>query len=98
MGEMDADLPTLDWLAGVLTAHADAIGELGVTARMTMPDSPIQALSGRIAEGAARSFEILGGNYRRMAEATRTSRNSYEELDTAFAAQLHRYTDPIPPR
>jgi len=98
MGGMDADLPTLDWLASVLAAHADAIEKLGVTARITMPDSPIQALSARIADGAARSFEILGGNYRQMADATRASRNSYNGLDTAFADQLHRYTDEIPPR
>ncbi len=98
MDEMDADLQTLDWLASVLTAHADAIGKLGITAAMTMPDSPIQALSDRIADGAARSFEVLGVNYRQIAEATRRSRSSYDELDTAFAAQLRRYTDEVLPR
>ncbi len=98
MGEMDADLPTLDWLAGVLAAHADTIGKLKVTAQMTMPDSPIQALSAQITDGAAQSFRLMGNNFRQMADAAKTSRDSYEELDTAFAAQLQRYTDGIQPR
>lgn len=92
MGNMDADLPTLDWLAGVLSNHADAIGKLKVTEQVTMPGSPIEGPSGLIRDTAAKAFGLIGGNYQQMAEATRTSRNSYEELDSAFAAQLNRYT------
>lgn len=94
-GSMDANLPTLDWLAGVLATHADTIGKLKVTAQLTMPNSPIQPLAAQITEGAAQAFGLIGGNYRQMSEATKTSRHSYEELDSAFAIQLHRYTDGV---
>ena len=97
-GSMDADLPTLDWLAGVLATHADAIGKLKVTAQFTMPNSPMQALAAQITQGAAQAFGLIGGNYRQMSEAAKTSRASYAELDTSFAAQLHRYTDGVQPK
>ncbi|MQY24369.1 hypothetical protein [Nocardia macrotermitis] len=97
-GNMDADLPTLDWLAGVLATHADTIEKLKATAQFTMPNSSMQALAAQITEGAAQAFGLIGGNYRQMSEAAKTSRNSYEELDTAFAAQLHRYTDGVQPK
>jgi hypothetical protein len=32
MGNVDADLPTLNWLAAVLTAHADTIGKIELAA------------------------------------------------------------------
>ncbi|MFG3519960.1 hypothetical protein [Nocardia nova] len=98
MGNMDADLPTLDWLAGVLSNHADTIGKLKVTGQITMPGSPIEAVTGTIADAAAKAFGLIGGQYQGMAEATKTTRNSYEELDAAFAAQLRRYTDGTRPR
>ncbi|AHH20523.1 hypothetical protein NONO_c57450 [Nocardia nova SH22a] len=90
---MDADLPTLDWLAGVLNNHADTIGGLRITQQLNMPDSPVQALSSRIGEAAGKAFGVIGGNFREMAEVIRTTRTSYEELDTAFADQLRRYED-----
>ncbi|MEU6563346.1 hypothetical protein [Nocardia nova] len=95
---MDADLPTLDWLSGVLSAHADTIGKLKVTAQITMPGSPTEAVTSTLADAAAKAFGLIGRQYQQMAEATKTTRSSYEELDTEFAAQLRRYTDGTMPR
>ncbi|MFI5776885.1 hypothetical protein [Nocardia sp. NPDC051570] len=98
MGEMDADLPTLDWLAGVLATHAETIGKLQVTGQVTMPDSPIQALSAQVGTAAAQAFGLIGANYRSLSDATKTIRKSYADLDAAFAAQLRRYADGSGPR
>lgn len=92
MSNMDADLPTLDWLAGVLANHADTVCELKLTTPVVMPGSPIQGLSTRTSAAAAEAFRLIGANYRQMSEATKTARNSYEELDTALADQLGRYS------
>ncbi|WP_429418075.1 hypothetical protein [Nocardia sp. GAS34] len=89
---MDADLPTLDWLAGVLIAHAEAIGKARIAAVVAMPGSPVQDLTTQVSAGVATAFGLLGGNLRDMAEATRTTRNFCAELDAAFEAQLRRYT------
>ena len=93
MGNMDADLPTLDWLAGVLSNHAETIGKLDVEGQIVMPGSPTEAVAGTIGDAARKAFGLIGGNYQQMAEATKISRNSYEELDAALAAQLRRYAD-----
>lgn len=93
MSDMDADLPTLDWLAGVLASHADAVCELKLTTPVVMPGSPIQDLSARTGTAAAEAFRLIGANYRQMADATKTARNSYEELDTTLADQLGQYSN-----
>jgi hypothetical protein len=94
-GSMGADLPTLDWLAAVLVAHADTIGKLKVDGQVTMPGSPIQDLSAQVAGAAVQAFGLIGGNWQQMSTTTKISRDSYEALDTAFATQLHTYTSGI---
>jgi len=66
-----------------------------ITATVTMPNSPIQGLSGQVSTMVTNAFMFIGDKYHQLSEATKTSANSYEELDQAFAAELHRYTGGI---
>ncbi|WP_146099178.1 hypothetical protein [Nocardia nova] len=53
--------------------------------------SPVEAVAGTIGDAAVKAFGLIGGSYQRMAEGTKTSSNSDEEQDAAFAAQLRRW-------
>ncbi|MEG8181930.1 hypothetical protein GZH49_25875 [Nocardia terpenica] len=98
MSDLEADLDTLYRLGGTLAGHADAIGQIKVSATVTMADSPVQELSTQVGDAVSKAFGFLGGNIRQMSDATQTSAKSYAEVEQVFADRLRRYTSGEQPR
>ncbi|MBF6066060.1 hypothetical protein IU500_33915 [Nocardia terpenica] len=99
MGEMlQADLDTLHRLGGTLAGHADAIGQIKISATVTMPDSPLSNMSTQVTDAVIKAYGLIGGNIRQMSDATNTAATTYAEVDQLFAGQLRRYVRGESPR
>jgi hypothetical protein len=85
-----ADLDAIGGLGGALAGHADAIGRIEVPVTITMPNSPLQALSVRVGEAVTAAFGGIGDEIRRLAATTETAAEGYAQADRAFAARLRR--------
>lgn len=90
---LQVDLDTLHRMGSALDAHAGAITEITVTATAQMADSPLQPLATRSVDAITQAFGAVGGGIQHLAEASTTAATSYDGLDAAFAAQLHRHGD-----
>lgn len=93
MGDLlKADLDNLHSLGGTLGGHADAIDALKVTATVTMPGSPIQAVADQVGPAVVKAFGVMGADIRRMGNVCTNAAKSYEEAQRTFTAQLNQYT------
>ncbi|MFI5776957.1 hypothetical protein [Nocardia sp. NPDC051570] len=99
MGDiLQADLDILHRLGGTLASHADAIGQIKVSATAAMPNSPLQDASARATDAVLKAYGLIGRNIRQLSDATNSAAKTYEEVDQLFADQLHRYTNGEQPR
>ncbi len=89
MLQVDAD--ALRRLGGKVAEHADAIGQIAISAKVTMADSPVQAASDQVAGAVARAFGLIGGNIRQMADRMTTGATSYSDFDAGNADQYKHY-------
>lgn len=89
---LQVDQDTLHQLGGALAGHADAIGQIKISAAVAMPDSPVQALSTQASDAVIKAYGVIGGNVRQMSEASQSAAKTYEEVDQLFAGQLRRYS------
>ncbi|MFI5776266.1 hypothetical protein [Nocardia sp. NPDC051570] len=88
---LQADLDTLHRLGATLAGHADAIDQIRISDTVTMPDSPIQAVSSQVNDAVVTAYKLIGDNIRRMSDGSKSAAETYEKTDQAFAGQLHRY-------
>lgn len=92
MGDLlQADLDTLRRLGGTLAGHADTIGQLKISAAVTMPGSPIQSVSSRVDDAVIKAFGLIGNNIRQISDRSTDAADTYEEMDRANGDHLRRY-------
>jgi hypothetical protein len=89
---LQADLDVLHKLGGVLSGRADAIAQIKVSAAVTMPGSPVQDAAAGVGDAVVAAYGLIGSNIRQMSENAQQAAKTYEQVDTVFADQMHKYT------
>ncbi|WP_196054674.1 type VII secretion target [Nocardia aurantiaca] len=88
---LDVDLATLHGLATELGGQADEIGKLAIGATVTMPGSPIEAVTTQVGDAVLKAYGSVRGQIQTLADRAKSASGTYEDMDKSNADQLDKY-------
>ncbi|MGV9838943.1 type VII secretion target [Nocardia niigatensis] len=88
---LDADLSTLHGLATELGGQAEDIGKLAITTAVTMPESPLEAVTTQVGDAVHKAYGLVQGQIQTLADRAKSASGTYEDMDKANADQLDKY-------
>ncbi|MEV0463611.1 hypothetical protein AB0I30_13825 [Nocardia tengchongensis] len=88
---LDVDLTTLHGLATELGGQAQDIGKIALTKAVSMPDSPVQAVSTQVGDAVLKAYGLIAGQVQTLADRAKSASGSYEDMDQSNKDQLDKY-------
>ncbi|MEU1427997.1 hypothetical protein ABZ412_13070 [Nocardia sp. NPDC005746] len=88
---LDVDLTTLHGLATELGGQADEISKLKLTKAVSMPGSPVAAVSEQVGDAVLKAYGLIGGQIHTLADRAKSAGGSYEDMDKSNKDQLDKY-------